>query len=239
MEFRNEIRSVDDWFKVAPPKGKDKQWKDGYSAKELAKYIVEENHNRMPAEIREVIKSAEIEDDFYCWVPEYITGLPGRGGGRNHDLAIISNSAFIGVEAKVNEPYGDKIGEWLGKGGENGKNREKRLNALYRIITGNDDVKKVSNYKELRYQLFSGLAGTIIEAKKQGKKKAVFLVIDFLIDCDEENEQNRKDFEEFCKALKISNKSSKDNKTTFFKRISNTEIEAYIAKILVKKKGKN
>lgn len=43
MEFRNEIRSVDDWFKVAPPKGKDKQWKDGYSAKELAKYIVEEN----------------------------------------------------------------------------------------------------------------------------------------------------------------------------------------------------
>ena len=33
----SEIRSVDDWFLCAPPKEGEKHWKDGRSAKELAK----------------------------------------------------------------------------------------------------------------------------------------------------------------------------------------------------------
>ena len=33
------IKDENDWFRVAPPKGKEKQWKDGYSAKEFAKFV--------------------------------------------------------------------------------------------------------------------------------------------------------------------------------------------------------
>lgn len=38
-----QINSVDDWYKYAPPMKKDIHWKDGKSAKELAKYIIEGN----------------------------------------------------------------------------------------------------------------------------------------------------------------------------------------------------
>jgi hypothetical protein len=33
----NQIHSVDDWYQHARPRGALKQWRDGYSAKELAK----------------------------------------------------------------------------------------------------------------------------------------------------------------------------------------------------------
>ena len=33
------INCVDDWYSVAPPKNPSLHWKDGRSAKELAKYM--------------------------------------------------------------------------------------------------------------------------------------------------------------------------------------------------------
>ncbi|MCK4311925.1 MAG: hypothetical protein KAW88_04245 [Candidatus Cloacimonetes bacterium] len=33
------INNIDDWKKLCPPEGGDKQWKDGRSAKELAKEL--------------------------------------------------------------------------------------------------------------------------------------------------------------------------------------------------------
>ena len=33
------IKSIDDWYNAAPPKNPSLHWKDGRSAKELAKYM--------------------------------------------------------------------------------------------------------------------------------------------------------------------------------------------------------
>ena len=50
--------------------------------------------------------------------PELVTPLPERGEGRNHDLALVGETprekVTICVEAKADEPFGDKsVGEYL------------------------------------------------------------------------------------------------------------------------------
>jgi len=45
------IRSIDDWFNLAPPKKGRKQWKDGRSAKELAKAWFRTGRAKVPEEL--------------------------------------------------------------------------------------------------------------------------------------------------------------------------------------------
>ena len=46
----NGTITLDDWFRAFPPTGGSKQWKDGRSAKELARYITSALPN-VPSEI--------------------------------------------------------------------------------------------------------------------------------------------------------------------------------------------
>ena len=38
-----KITNENEWFLLAPPKGKEKQWKDGFSAKELARFVISDH----------------------------------------------------------------------------------------------------------------------------------------------------------------------------------------------------
>jgi len=54
------IRSLGDWFRLAPPKGKKKQWVDGRSAKELARaWFPREGEPVVPEEVLAALASCD------------------------------------------------------------------------------------------------------------------------------------------------------------------------------------
>jgi len=53
----HEIRSVEDWFKYAPPKKGELQWKDKRSAKELAQSWFRDGTPKPPDEFRALLEA--------------------------------------------------------------------------------------------------------------------------------------------------------------------------------------
>ena len=101
------INCVDDWYSVAPPKNPSLHWKDGRSAKELAKYMTSIK-GYMPKEIEDILVKLGCNTNIIFYgEPEAVTSLEGRGGGRHHDLLLVQeNEVMIGVEAKSDEYFG-------------------------------------------------------------------------------------------------------------------------------------
>ena len=110
------IDSVEKWKQFAPPFGGDKQWNDGRSAKELAKYIIGAN-GKVPKEIEAVIPEGLYDGKSFVWAPEYVTNFDktiyGSGNGRNHDLVMYNDKVFIGIEAKADETLDKTLEDWL------------------------------------------------------------------------------------------------------------------------------
>jgi hypothetical protein len=178
------IDSVEKWKQFAPPFGGDKQWEDGRSAKELAKYIIGAN-GILPKEIEAVIPKDLYEGKSFVWTPEYVTyfdkTIYGPGNGRNHDMVMYNDKAFIGIEAKADETFDKTLEDWLKSGeSENSKaNRKKRLNAMCNLILGRGYLQKTDS--GLRYQLFSAITGIIIEAEKRSLENAMLVIITFKV----------------------------------------------------------
>lgn len=110
------ILSIEDWTR---PK-QAYQWKDGRSAKELAKaWRPGDSGPSCPQALRALLDSHPLTR--YARLiegrPEHVTPLPERGGGRNHDLWIRAEvddaPLTICIEAKADEPFGEPIGEYL------------------------------------------------------------------------------------------------------------------------------
>ena len=205
------IASEEQWYIVAPPKGKNAQWKDGRSAKELARFATDPSFKEF---IRRILRQENIQEQNFVCEPEAETELKsvvdmGINGPRNHDLLMIgSKDCVIGVEAKVSESFGSNtIYEEWEKAKTNNK-KEKRIPGLLRFIsedkyTGLDDAP--ASVKSLMYQLFTATAGTIIEAKNRRKNKALVLVIVFTGNVyrearyEDKVRKNDMDFEAFVK----------------------------------------
>ena len=149
------INSVYDWYDAAPPKNPSLHWKDGRSAKELAKYMTS-TKGYMPKEIEDIlVKLGCNPNDTFYGEPEAVTSLEGRGGGRHHDLLLVQgNEVVIGVEAKSDEDFGKIVCKEL-FGNKDYKelfdsisgNKFTRVNSLYNDIYGYDLYKNM----ELRY----------------------------------------------------------------------------------------
>ena len=189
------LDTVEDWFDLFPPKRKEAQWKDGFSAKELAKYVLREK-GCVPVEINEVISKVSNSKPIFNWKPECETNFAihglGKGQGRNHDLALWNDDIFVGVEAKVNE----SLGEYIGAEYEKGKtNKKHRIEGLIKIVFGDDlDLGK---YNDIRYQLVTATAGTLFEAKNRNLDKAMVLVCMLKKDTDSSNSLAKTDMENF------------------------------------------
>ncbi len=171
------ITNLETWFRYSPPKGGKKQWQCKRSAMELARYITR-SVPRLPEEMKKAIEITResCENDF-VWEAEYVTSLVGRGEGRNHDMAIWGKDIFIGVEAKADEPFDKEVKLWLSEGDSNKENRIKRLNDLCNIAFGKE--YDCSKHADVMYQLLSAFGGTVREAVKDGKSKAMLLVLVF------------------------------------------------------------
>lgn len=205
-EDGKSINTIDDWLKYSPPAQKDAHWKDYRSAKELAKFTLSGNLRK---KIDEIVASLliDIPTEYVC-IPESKTELPwGDKGKRNHDLEMIGNNdLIICIEAKADEPFDKSIlnkRRLAEKNKDGGANMNLRLEGIinYLYPTG-----KPNNCEQLMYQLLSATAGTIKEAVKHNKNKAIalFLVFRSKKTNDALINENNICFSEFCNSLGLS-----------------------------------
>lgn len=195
-----EIKTAKEWELYAPPMKKN-HLKDGRSARSLARFITDKNNRHI---LEDVLKGLgyKLRGEILC-VPEAKTQLPGKGNGRNHDLLMIGRDFVVGIESKVTESFGGIIEEELSKASHN---KRHRINALVNELFNcevNEDIE------DLRYQLLTGAVGTLLEAIKNNKEKALFLVIVFTDKNATNSEKkasknNHKDFVDFCRCLNLS-----------------------------------
>ena len=188
----------DSWYNVCPPKKGEKQWADGRSAKELAKYMTSKLPS-VPAEIENALKMIVPAQSEFDWDAEYVTNLPGIGEGRNHDAILyIDNDIVITIEAKADETLGNLIKEEI---------KAASVNKLHRISSLLGYIFKggIKDYQNLRYQLLTASVGTILEAQNKNCKTAVLIILVFKSNgkvTEEKVTANHKDVEAFLNATK-------------------------------------
>ncbi len=107
-------------------------------------------------------------------IPEHQVPLPGRGAASQCDVFALvrepNRRIAVAVEAKVGEPFGPTVGEWL-RNASDGKRA--RLSALCNILGCSPPPD------DLYYQLFHRTAAAIIEARRFGTEAAAMIVQSF------------------------------------------------------------
>lgn len=158
----------DDWQRfLADP---DKQWKRGYSA--MAAALSWEAANGVPLEISELLGGSP---ELLLAIPEHKVALPGGRRESQCDVFALVRSfdktIAMAVEAKVNEPFGPTVGEWMA-GASKGK--IERLRFICELLGLNSPAPD-----ELRYQLFHRTAAAVIEANRFKTDQAAMIVQSF------------------------------------------------------------
>jgi hypothetical protein len=182
--FEN-ISSVEDWEKHAPPQ-EATQWKDGRSARELAKaWFPVPGQMEIPAEFQVLLDSSPMTAGVSLEkaVPELETRFDDCGGkGHHSDLAVWGkvglNRVTICVEARTDEEFGPLAGEYVVKRARDkpASRVPERFSLLCEGLMGyQSDV-----VNRLRYQLFTAVAGTLVEASKYDADIAVLVIHEFL-----------------------------------------------------------
>ena len=172
----NGITDLESWFKLSPPMGGQKQWKDGRSAKELARYMTA-GYPCVPKEIENVLSMFVDINAEFDWAAEYVTefesfGL-GRGEGRNHDAFMFNSDIVVGIEGKADESLGS---QFIGDAFETASgNKKQRINGMIKMLFGDSP----ENHKDIRYQLITASVATLLEATKKNVNKAILMVIVF------------------------------------------------------------
>jgi hypothetical protein len=178
---------------VIPHLGKAYHWRTGGSAKSLAECWFAAND--LPDRIRAVVEQAEDlvgAELIDAWLERSTDLCDGRPTHSQTDLFAIlglsSGLAVLGVEAKVTEPFGPLVGEWI-RGGGAGK--QERLHNLHKLL-GLDRTDS----SDLRYQLLHRTAAVLLETRRYRTDKAILLVQSF---CPQST--GFEDFALFCERL--------------------------------------
>lgn len=148
----------------------EKQWKQGFSA--VAAAQAWETTDGLPVEVAEILgPNAEL----LLAIPEHKVPLPGGARETQCDVfALVSTATGIcavSVEAKVNEPFGPTIGEWL-RDASDGK--VTRLTAICEMLG-----VAYPPPDDLRYQLFHRTAAAVVEASRFQTSSAAMIVQSF------------------------------------------------------------
>ena len=110
-----------------------------------------------------------------AWLERKTSLGDGRASHSQTDLFAIlgigDELAALGIEAKVDESFGQIVSEWLADGSAGKQMRLEKLCALFNV-----DPQTIGR---LRYQLFHRTAASIIEAKRYRARKAVMIVQSF------------------------------------------------------------
>lgn len=158
----------EDWRRfLADP---EKQWKRGYSA--MATALSWEAAEGLPLEIADIL-GGSIE--LLLSIPEHKVALPGGTRESQCDVFALAKASHetiaIAVEAKVNEPFGPTVGEWMASASDGKVERMRFICDLLGLNAPPPD--------ELRYQLFHRSAAAIVEAKRFKTDRAAMIVQSF------------------------------------------------------------
>ena len=133
----------------------------------------------IPIQITEIIETLFGKHSIFFAFPEHITTIDSyKGGQRNHDMFLFCEKEtgedfVVCIEAKTSESLDMTI---LQKRTDNNKsNIAKRIEMMRTFL----DMKNV-DIEDLRYQVFTGLIGTIKEAEKYKTKECLFLIIQII-----------------------------------------------------------
>ena len=150
------------WEKIHKPE----HWKPGCSAYEVANFILYRNGaDKLERKVSQVLGGPVQFDKITA---ECEVRFDRYGKGRFHDLGIrgetsSGKSLFVGVEAKVDEPFGSTVAdEW--QKGQQTIDRGERTRLPDRILElcGRfQDGPGISETDDVRYQLMYGTAGTV------------------------------------------------------------------------------
>lgn len=181
-----EGKPIDKWDAWARPKS-DYHWKRGRSAMELARAWFRTPKSCCPEEITALLESnpATRGLTFKRGRPEHVTVLPERGEGRNHDLWLLGATAqskmTVCIEAKADEPFGERLGKQIQTARKRQPNTRvaERARALLRILFGKECNPEGAPWRELRYQLITAAAGTLIQAQVDGSAAGVLVIHEF------------------------------------------------------------
>ena len=188
-----EIRNVKDWFRVAPPKKGIVQWKDGRSAKELAKaWCGRSDYPSPPEEFRHLLSplvTAEQLGKAEGW-PEHVVRIDDLPGEQpNIDLAVMCDGrqgrTAICIEAKADESFGKYVSEMRAAATKKIAQgiRTRAIDRIERLekLLFPDSLRSPSDEADLRYQLLTGTAATLAFAKLHQAPVGVFVVHEFLL----------------------------------------------------------
>jgi hypothetical protein len=201
----HEINSIDDWFRWAPPKRGTLHWKDGRSAKELAKSWFRSGSAMPPRELESLLEATFGPLLFKEIIPECIAELDDFGGeGRNCDLVAVCEVAgqriVISVEAKADERFGPTVGDYYDQKVGSRSNVPARIEQLSEALFGRqpDGITR-----RLRYQLIHAAAASLIEAKNHNATCGVLLIHEFVSAplSARRLEQNASDWANFVRAF--------------------------------------
>lgn len=158
----------------------NKQWKTGFSAKELAQSWEDAKGKGFPPKVRKALDNASDAAiaglEPLIAIPEFKVPLPGGNRPSQNDIFCLARSASnapvtIMVEGKANESFGPTIGEWK-KNASSGKLR--RLQFLIQKIG-----LPVQAPDSLRYQLLHRAASTVITGEQYRAGAAILLIHSF------------------------------------------------------------
>jgi hypothetical protein len=205
-----EIRSVEDWFRLAPPKKGACQWADGRSAKELARaWFPTPGDPQMPVELTSLLQSQPEAQGctFDTAEPERLTCFDRCGGEpRNADLVLWGQNnngkVLLSLEAKADEPFGSIAGEYSRSAREHNRRSRlpERIELLCRGVLGVEPDDGEASL--LRYQLLTAVAGTLVEGQKYDAKIVVLVIHEFVGKTDEDKLRgNAADLNRFIKLL--------------------------------------
>jgi len=170
-------------------------WKKGRSAMSAAA-CWEENEPKLPAAISDVLEASGDKSltslELLAAIPEWEVDLPGGARPSQTDvLAITRNEhglVILGVEAKVDEPFGPTLGEKKAGPSEGQLKRIAYLERELGCASPMDD--------SIRYQLLHRTVSAILTARSFHAGIAVMLVHSFSPDS-----RWREDFEAFTAAV--------------------------------------
>lgn len=168
--------SSEDWRQfLADPQ---KQWRSGYSARELAECW--ESVDGFPASFKTMLAGSEFPAlrklDLILAIPEHKVDLPGGGRPSQNDLFVLAKAAdgelvSIMIEGKVAEPFGSTLETWLMNASDG---KRARLKFLCEALGLAQEPPG-----QIRYQLLHRAVSAVLEARRFNARYAMMIVHSF------------------------------------------------------------
>ena len=175
MKYLVPSSRPEDWRRfLADP---EMHWVRGRSAWEVAHSW--EMANGFPEPVQKLLEECDVPVlqglEIIDAQPELKTPLPGGQRASQTDLWVLAQNSLgsvsIGVEAKVDEPFGELVREW---DPDSSPGRRERIDYLCELLG-----VEVESVLDVRYQLIHRTAAAFIEAKRHDCATGLMLVHSF------------------------------------------------------------